>query len=175
MPEPEKRRNVLLYLAAEGMIPVLGGCAGALAGGPVGGIAGIAVGQVLEKAINLFGRGIVERWRLWFAKHPQAAQAAVAELAALPPAEAHKEARSIVLDLAPDAAAADIDLAVEFLSAIPKAVDRALVPNPTGEGRSLPPTVSFDDARSLLQLLPEDVPPYPASAKLPGTPYRLVE
>ncbi len=175
MAEPEKKRNVLLYLAAEGVIPVLGGCAGALAGGPVAGIAGVAVGHAVEKAINLFGKGIVERWQAWFARHPAEAQAAVAEMAALPPAEIRKEAKSIFLDLAPDAAAADLDLALDFLSAIPRAVDRALVPAPTGGGRSLPPSVALDDPRSLLQLLPEDVPPYPSSADLPGTPYRLVE
>jgi serine/threonine protein kinase len=175
MAEPEKKRNVLLYLAAEGVIPVLGGCAGALAGGPVAGIAGVAVGHAVEKAINLFGKGIVERWQVWFARHPAEAQAAVAEMAALPPAEIRKEAKSIFLDLAPDAAAADLNLALDFLSAIPRAVDRALVPAPTGGGRSLPPSVALDDPRSLLQLLPEDVPPYPSSADLPGTPYRLVE
>ena len=175
MPEPENRRNVLLYLAAEGVIPVLGGCAGALAGGPVGGIAGVAVGHAVEKAINLFGRGIVGRWQAWFARNPEAAQAAVAELVSLSPADAHKEARKLILELAPDATIVDLDLAVEFLSAIPKSVDRALVPNPTGEGRSLPATVALDDPRSLLQLLPQDVPPYPSSTNLPGTPYRLVE
>ncbi|MDB5313196.1 MAG: Serine/threonine protein kinase [Gemmataceae bacterium] len=174
MPEPEKRPNVLFYLAAEGVIPVLGGCAGALAGGPSAGIAGVAVGHVVEKAINLFGRGIVERWRGWFARNPGAAQAAVVELAALPPAGARAEAKSIILELAPAAAAIDLSLAVEFLSAIPCAVDRALVPDPAG-GRSLPPTVAFDDPRSLLQLLPENVPPYPPSAALPDTPYQLVE
>lgn len=175
MAEPPKQRNVLLYLAAEGVIPVIGGCAGALAGGPVGGIAGVAVGKAVEKAVNLFGRGIVERWREWFARHPEDAQAAVAELAALPAAEAQKQARSIFLELVADAPTPDLDLAVEFLSAIPRAVDRVLVPNPSGEGRSVPPSVALDDPRSLLQLLPEDVPPYPAAADLPGTPYRLVE
>ena len=175
MPEPKNRRPVLLYLAAEGVIPVIGGCAGALVGGPVGGIAGVAVGKAVEKAINLFGRGIVERWREWFARNPEEANAAIAELAALPAPEAQKEARSILLELAADADAPDIELAVEFLSAIPRAVDRVLVPDPVGGGRSVPPSVAFEDPRSLLQFLPEDVPPYPASADLPGTPYRLVE
>ena len=54
MPSPEVRRGFLLHLAAEGMVPVLGGCAGALLGGPEGGVAGVAVGQVVEKAINFF-------------------------------------------------------------------------------------------------------------------------
>lgn len=175
MAKPESRRNVLFYLAAEGVIPVLGGCAGALIGGPSAGIAGVAVGHAVDKAINLFGRGIVERWRAWFARNPTEAASALAELAALPVTQARAEAKGILLDLAPDVATPDLSLAVEFLSAIPRAIDRALVPDPTGKTRSLPPTVSFDDPRSLLQLLPEDVPPYPTSAALPGTPYQLVE
>ncbi len=174
MPDSERKSPVLLYLAAEGVLPVLAGCAGAAAAGPVGGVAGVAVGHVVERAINLFGRGIVARWREWFAEHPAEANAAVAGLAALPPAEARSAARSILLDLAPDAAAEDLSLAVEFLTAIPPAIDRALVPDASGS-RSVPATVTLDDPRSLLQLLPEDVPPYPAETPLAGTPYRLCE
>jgi serine/threonine protein kinase len=174
MAEPEKKRPVLLRLAAEGVVPVLGGCAGALAGGPEGGLAGVALGQAVEKGINLFGKGIVERWQGWFGRNRAAAAAAVAELATIPPAEAREQVRSIFLDLSPGATAQEISLAVEFVAAIPRAVDRALVPDAAG-GRSVPPTVSFDDARSLLQLLPEDVPPYPPTSELPSTPYQLVE
>ncbi|MBN9517629.1 protein kinase [bacterium] len=174
MPDSERQSPVLLYLAAEGVLPVLAGCAGAAAAGPVGGVAGVAVGHAVERAINLFGRGIVARWREWFAEHPAEANAAVAGLAALPPAEARSAARSILLDLAPDAAAEDLSLAVEFLTAIPPAVDRALVPDASGS-RSVPAAVQFEDPRSLLQLLPEDVPPYPAETPLADTPYRLCE
>lgn len=176
MPEPEADRKppVLLVLAAEGVLPVLAGCAGAVAGGPVGGVAGVAVGHAVERAINLFGRGIVARWQAWFAAHPDEAKAAVAELAAAPPAEVRAEAQSIFLELAPDAAPEDVERAIEFLTAIPPAVDRALVPDAAGT-RSVPATVLWDDARSLLQLLPEDVPPYPAETPLSGTPYRLRE
>ena len=46
MGEPEKKRPVLLRLAAEGVVPVLGGCAGALAGGPEGGLAVMALAPV---------------------------------------------------------------------------------------------------------------------------------
>ncbi|HEX4612764.1 MAG TPA: serine/threonine-protein kinase, partial [Urbifossiella sp.] len=131
-------------------------------------------GHAVERAINLFGRGIVARWQQWFAAHPADANAAVAGLAALPPAEARSAAKSIFLDLAPDASDEDLAMAVEFLTAIPPAVDRALVPDATG-GRSVPASVVWDDPRSLLQLLPEDVPPYPAESPLTGTPYRLRE
>lgn len=169
--------NVLLRLAAEGVVPVLGGCAGALAGGsPEAGLAGVAVGHVVEKAVNLFGRGIVEQWVGWFAVRPPAeAVAAVSQLVTLTPADARDQARSILLDLAPNADVVDIDLAVEYLAAVPRAVDRAMVPEPHGTGRTVPPTVSLADPRALLQLLPEDVPPYPGGADLPHTPYRLVE
>jgi serine/threonine protein kinase len=174
VPDAERKAPVLLYLAAEGVLPVLAGCAWAAAGGPMGGVAGVAVGHAVERAINLFGRGIVGRWQQWFADHPAEANAAVANLAALPPAEARSAAKSILLDLAPDAAAEDLSLAVEFLTAIPPAVDRALVPDAQGT-RSVPATVAWDDPRSLLQLLPEDVPPYPADTPLAGTPYRRCE
>jgi serine/threonine protein kinase len=174
VPDADPKPPVLLYLAAEGLLPVLAGCAGAAAGGPLGGVAGVAVGHAVERAINLFGRGIVDRWREWFAAHPGEANAAVAGLAAVPPAEARSAARSILLDLAPDASPEDVALAVEFLTAIPPAVDQALLPDASG-GRSVPPTVAFDDSRSLLQLLPEDVPPYPSESLLGGTPYRLRE
>jgi serine/threonine protein kinase len=171
-----KKRNVLLYLAAEGVVPVLGGCAGALAAGPEGGVAGVAVGRAVEKAVNLFGKGIVERWEGWLAaRSPAEAAAAVSELVTLTPAEVREEARTILLQLAPEADQKDLDIAVEYLSALPRAVDRALVPNPDGAGRTVPPTLSLADPRQLLQLLPEDVPPYPTGADLPGTPYRLVE
>ena len=174
MAEGEKKRPVLLRLAAEGVVPVLGGCAGALAGGPEGGMAWVALGQAVEKGINLFGKGIVERWQGWFARNKAEAAAAVAELAAVPPSAAREQVRSIFLDLSPGATAQDISLAIEFVAAIPRSVDRALVPDAAG-GRSVPPTVSFDDPRSLLQLLPEDVPPYGPTSELPGTPYQLVE
>lgn len=176
MSAEEPRRNILLHLAAEGVVPVIGGCAGVLAGGGEGGMAGVAVGHVVDRAVNLFGRGIVERWQDWFAAQPIAvAEAAMSELVELTPADVRAEARSILLELAPDTQTRDLDLAVEYLSAVPRALDRALVPGPNGNGRSVPPTLSLADARSLLRMLPEDVPPYPVGADVPNSPYRLVE
>jgi serine/threonine protein kinase len=175
MPSPEVRRGFLLHLAAEGMIPVLGGCAGALAGGPEIGLVGVAVGQVVEKAINFFGARIVQRWCEWFrAQPPEVRQAALAELAALTPEEAREEAAAALDRLAPDASPEDRSVALEYLSIIPGALDRAL-PRSTGGQRSLAPTVTFDEPQLLLQLLPADRPPYPVPSDLPGTPYRLLQ
>ena len=51
----EPRRGKLLALAVEGVVPVMAGCAGALAGGPdggvVGGMVGLAVGQRDRKSV----------------------------------------------------------------------------------------------------------------------------
>src|SRR5262245_22647580 len=101
----QPRRGVLLALAAEGVIPVVGGCAGALAGGPeagvVGGMVGVAVGQAVEKVINFFGARIVDRWGGWFRKQPpEVQQQALAELASLPPEEARQQASALLDQLA---------------------------------------------------------------------------
>jgi serine/threonine protein kinase len=174
----QPRRGVLLALAAEGVIPVVGGCAGALAGGPeagaVGGMVGIAVGQAVEKVINFFGARIVERWAEWFRKQPpQVQQEALAELAALPAEEARRQAASLLEQLAPQTVApADLAVALDYLSLLPGALDRAL-PRDASGGRSVPPTVSLQEAQHLLPLLPISLPPYPVGSEVPSTPYRL--
>src|SRR5438067_13419011 len=127
MSEPQAKRGVLLQLAAEGIVPVLGGCAGALVAGPEGGMAGAVVAQVVEKAINFFGGRIVARWNAWFRVQPVEKQVeALAELAALPPEEARQQATEILMSLAPDADAHDLSIALEYLSAIPRTLDRPM-------------------------------------------------
>jgi serine/threonine protein kinase len=176
MNTPPAGRGVLLDLAVEGLVPVLGGCAGVLAGGPEAGLAGIAVGQAVEKAINYFGGHIVQRWCQWFRGQPaEVRQAAVAELASLSPAEARKEAGAALSRLAPEARPEDLAFALEYLSAIPGAVDRALLHDPVTGACALPSTVTFDEPHLLLQILPTDVPPYPVPFELPGTQYTLDE
>jgi serine/threonine protein kinase len=171
-----ERRGVLVNLAAEGVIPVLGGCAGALVGGPEGGIAGVAVGQVVEKAINFFGARIVERWCAWFRGRPPEEQAAaLAELAALSPEEARREAAEALDRLAPDARPADRSLALEYLTAIPRTLGQALPLEPIAGDGPLPPTASWDNPHDLLQLLPVTLPPYPVPSDLPNSPYRLTQ
>src|SRR5262245_36628043 len=174
MSEPQAKRGILMELAAEGIVPVLGGCAGVLVAGPEGGMAGAMVAQVVEKAINFFGGRIVERWNAWFRVQPPEKQVeALAELAAMPQDEARKQASEILISLAPDADADDLSIALEYLSAIPRTIDRAMLKDSNGV-RSLPPTISLDEPQALMQLLPSDVPPYPVPSDLPGTPYRLI-
>ena len=85
MPAEAKRRS-LLELAAEGMVPVLGGCAGYLAGGAQGGMIGVAAAKAAEKAVNIFGGKIVQNWVGYFRNKPPAEQVtAIAALADLSP------------------------------------------------------------------------------------------
>jgi serine/threonine protein kinase len=174
----QRRRGVLLALAAEGVVPVMGGCAGALAGGPeagvMGGVVGIAVGQAVEKVINFFGARIVDRWAEWFRKQPpEVQQEALAELAAMPVEEARKEAESLIDRLALEPLdQADRAVAVDYLSLLPGAIDRAL-PRDASGNRSVPPTISLQEPCLMLSLLPVNLPPYHVGEEVPGTPYRL--
>jgi serine/threonine protein kinase len=164
----------LLRLAVEGVIPVLGGCAGALVAGPEGGLAGVALGQVTEKAINFFGQRVARKWAEWFRGQPPATRAAaLAELAELPPEEARRQVAAALEQLAPGASPEDREVAGDYLGAIPGSVRRTLLTDQASGRRTLPPTVSLDDPHALLRLLPTNVPPYPAPTALPGTDYRL--
>ena len=72
--------------------------------------------------------------------------------------------------------AKSLEWALDYISAVPATIDRILVDDPTSAtGRSLPYALSLDDERSLLQLLPDDAPPFPPASELAGTPYRLLE
>jgi hypothetical protein len=176
MAEATRPRGFLLSLAAEGIAPAIGGCAGALAAGAEAGVAGVVVGQVVERAINYFGPRVVQCWLGWLRGKPRQDQLiAIAQLATLPPDEARREAAEAVERLAPEADRADKDLAIEYLTAIPSAVQRSLVRDRATGALTLPATMAADSAQSLLQLLPADVPPYPAGATLLDTPYRLEE
>jgi hypothetical protein len=175
LPEPAAR-SPLLQLAVEAVIPVLGGCAGALAGGPEGGLVGVAAGQAAEKAINFFGARIVNKWLEWLRGKPRATRAAVLEqLAEVLPEVARSEVRAALEQQAGQGSSADRQAASDYLSAIPGSVRRSLLSERGRGGRTLPPAISLDDPFSLLQLLPTDLPPYPAPSALPGTDYRLEE
>jgi serine/threonine protein kinase len=166
----------LMKLAIEAVLPVLGGCAGAMAGGAEGGLIGVAAGQVVEKAINFFGARIVEKWLGWLRKQPAGLQvAALTQLSEVLPEVARSEVTGALEQQAPQASPADRQLVIDYLSAIPRSVRRSLLSDRERGGMTLPPRFSLDDALSLLQLLPTGVPPYSTPAHLPGTDYRLEE
>jgi serine/threonine protein kinase len=132
------------------------------------------LGQVVEKAIDFFGGRIVQCWCNWFRGQPtEARHAAVAELASMSPGEARLEAKAVLSRLAPEARPEDLAFALEYLSAIPGTVDRALLRDPATGAAALPPTVTFDEPHLLLQLLPTDIPPYTTPTELPGSQYVL--
>jgi serine/threonine protein kinase len=175
VPQP-RARSPLLALAVEGVIPVLGGCAGALAGGGEGGLVGVLAGQAAEKAINFFGKHIVEKWLGWLRKQPPGMQAAaLTQLAEILPEVARSEVSAALEKQAPHVSPADRQVAVDYLSAIPRPVRRSLLTDHVTGGKKLPPRILLDDSLCLLQLLPTDLPPYSAPAALPRTDYRLEE
>jgi serine/threonine protein kinase len=139
-------------------------------------MAGVVVGQAAEKAINYFGQRIIERWLGWLQGKPRGVQvAALSQLADVLPEVARSEVTAALEQQAPQVSPADRQLAIDYLSSIPRSVRRSLMSDRKSEGRMLPPTVSVDNALSLLQLLPTDLPPYPAGTILPETDYRLEE
>jgi serine/threonine protein kinase len=139
-------------------------------------VAGLLAGQAAEKAINLFGLRIVERWLPWLRQLPRETQlAAVSGLADLVPEVARGEAAAALEQQAPQASPADRQAAVEYLGAIPRSVRRSLLSDRERGGRALPPTVTLDHPLSLLALLPADLPPYSVPCSLPGTEYQLEE
>jgi serine/threonine protein kinase len=175
VPQP-RARSPLLDLAVEGVIPVLGGCAGALAGGVQGGFVGVVAGQAAEKAINFFGKQIVEKWMGRLRKQPPGMQAAaLTQLAEILPEVARSAVSATLEKQAPHLSPADRQVALDYLSAIPRSVRRSLLTDHATGGKKLPPRMSLDDSLCMLQLLPADLPPYSAPTALPETGYRLEE
>jgi serine/threonine protein kinase len=166
----------LLQLAIEAVIPMLGACAGAMAGGAAGGLVGVVAAQVAEKAINFFGLRIVDRWLGWLRKQPPGLQAAaLTQLAEVLPEVARSEVTAALeqqsLAVSPEVR----QVAIDYLSLIPRSLRRSLLSDRERGGKTLPPRLSLDDSLSLLQLLPACVPPYSTPVCLPGTDYRLEE
>src|ERR1041385_1306346 len=91
----------LLHEAVEAIAPVIGGCAAALIGRECGNTAvARAVGGGLERAIDYFGKRIVEKWFDRSAEQPaEQQQRALEDLAAMPPAEIRRETESLLNDL----------------------------------------------------------------------------
>jgi serine/threonine protein kinase len=188
MPNDKKDfRSRLLEEAVRAIAPLIGGCAGVMAG-PAEAAVGAAVGMALkskigqamsfvaEKAFECFAPGIVGRWLEWMRGKPRAEQLeAITELGTLPAAEARREAAEAIDQLAPDANPADKEIALEYIAAIPSAAARSLVLDKASGTLTVSHAISPDSRQSLLQLLPTNLPPYQAGTALPGTSYGLEE
>ena len=159
MSAPVRKRGFLLNLAAEGMAPAVAGCASPPAG---------------EPAIVRFGLHIIGRWLDWMQdQQPGLRQTAISELADLPASRARLEAVAAVDSFAPHASAEDRARAVEYLCALPRFAQRALVLDGTTGQFTLPARTAPDSFLSLLGLLPIDAPPCPPGSLLPDTVYLL--
>jgi hypothetical protein len=165
----------LLHEAVEAIAPVIGGCAGALVGHQCGDAgAGRAVGGGLERAIDYFGKRIIERWLDRRERQgPEEQRRALEELASLPPAEVRRETEALLAQLHLSFADAERQVALDYLTAIPPALARTL--GRAVSRRGTMPADRLDSAPALLRLLPADVPPYAAPCQLPGTAYHLEE
>src|SRR5262245_44683637 len=142
MSAPVRQRGFLLTLAAEGIAPLIPGCADALP---------------LDRAINRFGPPIVERWREWMrGQSPGLWSSSLNELAELSAAKTRTEVAAVLDRPGPEASPADRAAAEEYLCAIPRSVQRGLVLDPATGGFTLPRGASPDSVASLLALLPLD-------------------
>jgi WD40 repeat protein/serine/threonine protein kinase len=171
----ETKAAVLVQLAAEGVAAVIGGCSKVLSSG-LKPASPPSLGVTPIKGINYFGPHIINRWIAGLGTSSPADQIeSLVQLSGMPVAESRQEAAQAVDRLAPDASSEDKTLAVEYLSAIPLAIRRALVPDKDTAQLTLPPTLPGDQERSWVRLLPPDVPPFPIGSELAGTSYQLEE
>jgi serine/threonine-protein kinase len=166
----------LLRVAADAVVPVLGGLA---ADWVVSRVGSPDVGKRLaggaEKAINYFGDSIVRALRDWLGGQEPAARAqALVGLAAVTEADARAEVGARLAEQAGGASPAVRAVAAGYVATLPLSLRRSLGETPPAEGVELPPTFALDEDW-LLHLLPLDDPPYPTPAPLADTPYRLEE
>jgi hypothetical protein len=166
----------LITLAAEGIAPLVSGCFKVLAPAAPGSPSNDSGGAPRANAINYFGPRIIDRWLAEFNSLEQPEQiGALVQLASLPAAESRHQANQAIERLAPDTSPEDRALALEYLTAIPLAVRRSLVPDPKTGCLTVTTTFVSTGDRTLIRLLPVDVPPLPIGTVLPGTSYQLDE
>src|SRR5205085_4758934 len=133
----------LLHAAVEAIAPVIGGCAAALVGNQCGNTRlGKVVGGGVESAVDYFGKLIVEKW-LGDSRGRSAEEQrqALAELAAMPPAEVRRETEELLANLHLSFLDADRQVALDYLTAIPQMLSRTL----RRAAASRRPTVLTDD------------------------------
>jgi WD40 repeat protein len=167
--------DILIELAAQGIAPLVTGSAAVLEAGSKTPYGQSGTEPPRIRGINYFGPPIVERWLREFASYSEKASSeTLARLAGLSASRA-RDAASLALAKLASADPQDMDLAIEYLAAIPLAVRRSLIPDPATGRLALYPSLSAGDGRSLLRLLPADVPPFPIGSLVPGTSYELEE
>src|SRR5437763_235593 len=124
MSAPVRKRGFLLNLAAEGMAPAVSGC---------------TTSPPTETAIDRFGLHIVSRWLDWLNEQPPVIRrSAISELAGLPADKARIEAVAAIDSFAAIASIDDRARAVEYLCAMPRFAQRALVLDPSTGAFALP-------------------------------------
>ncbi len=176
MSESKESPALLVQLAAEGIAPVIGGCSRVLNSGsrPPSLPPGLPTSPM--KGINYFGPHIINRWMAGLGSTSPVDQIeTLVQLGSMPVADSRREAALAIDRFAPDASPEDKTMAVEYLSALPLSVRRALVPDKDTGQLTLPPTFPGDQERSWIRLLPPDVPPFPIGSELAGTSYQLEE
>ncbi len=142
-----RQRGFLLELAAEGLLSQLPSLAQQLTDPKV-------------RALDVLGPPVTERWLHWMQSQPRQYQInVIAELADVPTDRARQRARAILSELAPDLTEEARQPGYEFLSALPRSVQRFLVPDPFTGGMTLAANQSPIDPELLLCLLPVDAPP----------------
>jgi serine/threonine protein kinase len=168
MPESASKPCVLLRLAAEALVARLDEPdieELALGGAPAN-----------QRAVNRFGFHILQRWQEWLKSLPlDQRRSAVAELSALTPQEARREAELLLADLAPNHNVSDRQSAAAYLAAIPAIARRLMLEDTVSRAPGAVATQTFADAADLLPMLPIDAPPYSAPCALSGTHYHLDE
>jgi WD40 repeat protein/serine/threonine protein kinase len=170
MAERNEAQGHLISLAAEAIGPITKGCVEVLTG------PGGAADPPPVKGITYFGPRIIVRWLAELGARPPAEQIdALVRLASLPVDEGRREAAAAVERLAADAAPEDRNLAVEYLTAIPLAARRSLVPDPATGRLTLSSQFGLNTERTLTRLLPLEVPPFPIGTVVAGTSYHLEE
>jgi serine/threonine protein kinase len=176
MAERNEANGYLISLAAEAIAPVIKGCAEMLTPGGRGTGTGSPVEPPPVKGITYFGPRIIVRWLAELSARPPAEQIdTLVRLASLPVDEGRRQAAAAVEGLAGDAPPPDRSLAVEYLTAIPLAARRSLVPDPSTGRLTLSSQFGLNTERTLTRLLPLEVPPFPIGTVVAGTSYQLEE
>jgi serine/threonine protein kinase len=125
-------------------------------------------GLKFKKAIDYFGPPIATAWREWSqSQPPETIGAGLKRLGKLAPEEARREATA-ALTRSATCSSADLETAIDYLSAIPAAVARCQETT----GHDLPWPL---DREASLAYLPIHTPPYSLNETLADSNYRLEE